>query len=384
MNIDEFTPENVLAAAQRQTGLSKFRHMRFLAGMERMIASMRDESCLNESGVAQQFRRFVGLTSNRLLADRLFTEKPEILDQPLGELTVIIGLPRTGTTKLQRVLSRHPDLNFITGWEVLMPVPFSGDKAGPDDPRRAMVANSLAEQDKTQPEMKAIHEIIADEAEEDSLLMLHSFTNAALFNVQIPGYTNWFQEQDVLWTYEELLDYLKLLQWQHDRIGRSWILKNVLHIAHLEALLKVAPSAKLVWIHRDPAQAISSWSSLVSTIREPLSDHVDRREVGAEQLDFWHWAAELGMSSRDALPGDQFIDIPYRDVVSDLRAVLEEILAFSSLERSDAVLDRLLAWETNNQQAKHGAHRYALEDFGLSTEQIHQKFDSYMHRYGLV
>lgn len=383
MNFDEFSTENVLAAAQQKTGLSTFRHTRFLPGMERLIESMRQDARLNEPGVTAQFERFVGLTANRLLADRLFIEKPEILEQPLGPLTVIIGLPRTGTTKLQRVLARHPDVNFMTGWEVLMPVPFSGDKAVPDDPRRGLVARSIEAQDEAHPEVKAIHEFVVDEAEEDSLLMLHSFSNAALFNVYTPGYTRWLQQQDAMWTYDELTDYLKLLQWQKDRVGRPWILKNVLHVAYLAELLKAAPSTKFVWAHRDPSQAVGSWSSLVSTIRRRLSDDVDPKIVGSEQLAFWQWAIDAGMTARSALPADAFIDIQYREVVSDLRGVLDSILAFAALDRSAAVLDHLVEWEVANAQGKHGHHNYSLDEFGLSETQIHDVFGAYMTRYNL-
>lgn len=384
MKIHKFTTENVLASAREKTGLSTFRTTRFLPGMTQMIESMRNDARLTEGGISAQFERFVGLTANRLLADRLFLERPEILAQPLGPFTVIIGLPRTGTTKLQRVLARHPDVNFTTGWEVLLPVPFAGDKAEPDDDRRNIVARSLEAQHEEQPRMKAIHEFVVDEAEEDALLMLHSFTNAALFNVRIPGYTAWLRQQDTKWTYVELLDYLKLLQWQHDRIGRSWVLKNVLHVAHLREFLSVAPETRFVWVHRDPAEALGSWSSLVSTIRTRLSDDVDQKQVGREQLEFWQWAIDAGMTARTALPPDRFIDINYCEVISDLRGVLEKILAFASLDRSDEVLRHLLDWEAGNAQGKHGAHRYTLEDFGLSSREVHDAFDTYMNRYALV
>jgi len=68
-----------------------------------------------------QNKRFVSLLNIRLRAEYFFNRYPEILDQELYPAWIIIGLQRTGTTKLQRLLAEDPDHRVIPSWEVINP-----------------------------------------------------------------------------------------------------------------------------------------------------------------------------------------------------------------------------------------------------------------------
>ena len=41
-------------------------------------------------------------------------------------------------------------------------------------------------------------------------------------------------------------------------------------------------------------------------------------------------------------------------------------------------------WMRENRQHKHGVHRYSLEQFGLSTEQVEAQFADYIARYDVA
>ena len=38
-------------------------------------------------------------------------------------------------------------------------------------------------------------------------------------------------------------------------------------------------------------------------------------------------------------------------------------------------------WEQDNEQGKHGQHRYSLEEFGLSGQIVDQAFSEYIRRF---
>ena len=40
-------------------------------------------------------------------------------------------------------------------------------------------------------------------------------------------------------------------------------------------------------------------------------------------------------------------------------------------------------WLAANRQHKHGAHRYTLEEYGLSEAQVHGDFSEYTKEFGL-
>ena len=67
----------------------------------------------------------------RLRAEQWWTEHPEILDEPIDAPIVVVGMMRSGTTLLQRVLASDPRLACAYGWEVGEPAPRAGwDPAG--------------------------------------------------------------------------------------------------------------------------------------------------------------------------------------------------------------------------------------------------------------
>jgi len=47
------------------------------------------------------------------------------------------------------------------------------------------------------------------------------------------------------------------------------------------------------------------------------------------------------------------------------------------------VKKRMEDFMKNNPRDKHGTHRYTLEMFGLTQEEVRQRFSNYMQRYEL-
>src|SRR6185503_18919343 len=113
------------------------------------------------------------------------------------------------------------------------------------------------------PEFFAIHPVEADAAEEDVLLLDHSFTSQAPeATLHVPTYAAWLETQDLEPAYRYLARALKLLSWQKPR--QFWVLKTPHHMEYLDELFRVFPGATVIQTHRDPQKTMGSFCSMVA------------------------------------------------------------------------------------------------------------------------
>ena len=109
MSADELlAPEKLLAEARRETGLSKFDGPAIEEPLERLTRALRTEARLNDVGVHTWHARLLNTLTTRLRARDWFVRHPEILEEQLPPPVVILGLARTGTTLLHRLLASDP------------------------------------------------------------------------------------------------------------------------------------------------------------------------------------------------------------------------------------------------------------------------------------
>ena len=82
-----------------------------------LLRSLNEESGIDAEGARAYEAKFLRLLANRLRMKRDFARHPEIADQPIKGPLVIMGVARSGTTKLQKVLAASGDFNFLTFWQ---------------------------------------------------------------------------------------------------------------------------------------------------------------------------------------------------------------------------------------------------------------------------
>ena len=99
--------DELIKAARKNTGLHDLGRDFWDEPLERLIDSINNEAQLHPVGRFISKQRLVNMLSVRLRAEDYFKKHPEILEQPLYPVIVIIGLQRTGTTKLHRLPLRH-------------------------------------------------------------------------------------------------------------------------------------------------------------------------------------------------------------------------------------------------------------------------------------
>lgn len=387
MNIEEIPlqAESLMNAACVETGMDDFGSLEFVEPLKNFLQSVVAEAGLGAPGLIGLRMDLLRLLTNRLRMHDDIVRHPEILEEEVSDPIVITGLPRTGTTKLQRMLAQDPSFQNLALWRALNPAPPPGSR--PDDPtaRVAMAKGMTDLMAQMFPGFLAAHPMQPEEAEEEVLLLQMSFeTPANAWFFRAPSHLSWLMQRPQLRPYEELRTALQYLQWQDGgRRGRPWLLKSPIHLGELQHLFAVFPGAVAVHCHRDPAAAIPSLSGFIEILRQSRGhEHIDPLELGQFFLEFGSEMWERNLQQRKNLPsGAKIIDVHFDQIRSDAAAVIREIYRTLGRTLDQQTLDGMRLWEQQNPQDRFGTHRYSMERFGLTAESIENRFQGYLERF---
>jgi hypothetical protein len=375
----------IVAEARAKVGLRDFGDESFREPLRRLLDSLRNEAMLNEIGLATQRARLVDSLATRLLAEDQIRRHPEILAEDLGAPVVIVGLARTGTTMLHRLLGSGPAFQVAHWWECRYPAPFPGSDWRRDDPRieaaHAEVKATLA----AVPVLASVHPWDAEGADEEIMLLEHSFLSwVPESGANLPGYRAWLALQDLRPGYRYLERMLKLLQWQKRESGRDggrWALKSPFHLAYVDVLCEVFPGARVIQTHRDPLETIPSAASMYRSLWELGSDRIDRRLVGAQVRERFAWALERCLRSRERLAAERFLDVTYADVQRDPLAEVERVYRWLGIPLTQEALHAMRQWLSENSRDKRAPHAYTLDEFGYTEAGLAEDFAEYRARH---
>jgi hypothetical protein len=386
MNHSPLNLDNLLAeASARAEGLSDFGPGNYREALQVMIDSLHTEANLSEQGLALMHEKLVGQLVNRLVIEDYCRRYPEIEQQALDDPLVIVGLPRTGTTLMQRTLAVDPQFHSATWWETRYPAPLPGESIEQPSQRTARACAEVAAMLEYMPQILSIHPLDAMQSDEEFMLMEHSFMCAMDSYANVPSYTAWLDRQDQSPVYTYLKKMLQFLQWQQQRrglpSGRRWLLKSPQHLHTLELLFKTFPRAQVILTHREPGKTIPSIASFVHTLWQMYSQAADPRQVGAQWNARMARAIRHSMAVRTAQPAERFLDVQFEDTLADPLSVIERIYRFADLPLGDEVRAAMSDWLARNSREKRAAHAYNLEQFGLSEGQLEQDYAAYRTRH---
>jgi hypothetical protein len=116
-----------------------------------------------------------------------------------------------------------------------------------------------------------------------------------------------------------------------------------------------------------------------------FSDAVDPKAIGPEVMrGFWPDALERALEQRAARADVVSADLHYAELVRDPAATLEQLYEALGLELRPAVRDAMSDYAAAHPQASRRVHRYSLEQFGLRPEEVRERFERYVERYGVA
>jgi hypothetical protein len=380
-----FTPESLIEEALKTAGgPSDFGDETFRAGLAKSCESLSSEARLSDTGRYLFRMKFVNQLVNRLRIEDYFKRHPEIAQEKLEPPVVIVGLPRTGTTKLHRLLACDPRFWWMAWWEACYPVPFPDEVPGKPDGRIAKARGDVELMVQAMPALTAIHPMNADLADEEFILMEHSFLCGLNAYADVPGYMAWLDRQDQTPPYRFLQRCMQFLQWQKRQrgiAGQRWVLKAPHHLMRMDTLLKVFPEARVIQTHRDPLQSIPSIASFIHVLWGIYSDRADPLATGREWNDVMRRALNHTMQLREQQAPGRFLDVNFQDTVKRPLEVARQVYAFLGLPMDPALEQRMQHWLEEDEKTRHGRHDYPPEKFGLSEEQLKRDFAEYRQKY---
>ncbi len=378
---------SLIAAARRRTGLhffgDEFASDATREPLRRLLASLEGEARLHPLGRLIWRESLVRALVNRLRIEAIYDLHPEIADLEVAAPVFIVGLQRTGTTLLHRLLACDPTFRPLISWEALNPAPFPNSPMprGGRDPRMRLAELAERSLRYLAPEFFAIHPIDAHGPEEDVLLLDLSFASpTADATLRVPSYSRWLAEVDQTAAYRYFRRVLRVLLWQQP--GR-YLGKTPHHLENLDALLRIFPDAKIIQTHRDPVRVVASFCSMMAHGRAVFSDEVDSAEIGEQLAQKAIRAVTRSMQVRERAPSDSFLDVSYADLVVDPQKEVRRIYDHVGLSLLPHTVTAMQRWLNGNPQNKHGVHRYRLEDFGLDRDELSRQLQGYRERYAL-
>jgi hypothetical protein len=382
--------DEMLFAARRATGLNDFGKDFWDEPLDRLIQSLNHEADLHPIGAFITRKRIVNLLSVRLRAENWFRLHPEILEQELYPPMVIVGLQRTGTTKLHRLLSADPDNRVLKSWEAINPVPLekavngknwkkNGSVNGKDLRMKAAKTSEVALR-KMAPGFFAIHPVEYTAPEEDILLLDVTFLSTTPEAItMVPSYASWLETVDQSYAYDYGSRLLKFLQWQQP--GKRWILKSPHHLEFMHLVEKYYGNPRFIWTHREISECIPSFISMVCHSRALFSDNVEASEVAQHWVRKTGYMLEKGLSFRQSGNNEnKFSDILYEDLVADSMSQLTRIYEQEGGIPA-SLADAFRKAEIENPKGKYGVHSYGLEEFGLAYSALEERNSAYLNLF---
>lgn len=373
--------QELLDAAVAKARYDQFGDDWFLEPLTVLVDALNSQAQLSEMGQQMTSRRLTALLVDRLRLREQQALHPEILDTKVDVAAEICGLPRTGSTLLHRLLAASPQLTSTLSWECSYPLPFPGE--GPDAEIRKGKAKKMMEMFlELSPDFGDIHTVVWDGPEEDVLLLDRSFTAMSWDSFYwVPDYGIWLRSFDQSNAYDELRQWLQVLQWQDPtREGKRWILKSPHHLTAADTVLDTFPGCKIVMTHRSPTSAVPSYASMVAAMTAQYSSEADPKLIGQYWNDRFVECLTGFAEVRSRRP-DRFVDVPFKQTVTEPLATAQRVMAGLGLTAGDEDLKAFEDYLEVNKQEKHGSHSYTAEDFGLSTEQLEKDFAFYTEAY---
>lgn len=293
----------------------------------------------------------------------------------------ITGIPRSGTTHLQRVMAEHEQVSGMKLWECVFAPSITERHIYRFLGRILKPIGRLLKEHKSPifEKMRSIHQLGLTEPEEDFMVL--TTINACFLLVVF------FPDQESLWRLVRfdqqmanqrrkiiLKFYRRMLQKHLYVHGESlrYICKNPSFMSWQRSVLEEFPSAKFIVCHRAPEKTLASQiSSLAPAWQLIHGEPISQPFVAKLIVMMEHYYTLLAIQSTAAATHQL---ITMRELVADLTKSVTQLCAFVELPVSasyQAKLDDM----TKEASEYRSAHQYALGDYGIDYADLSLRFE---------
>ncbi|RKP18843.1 hypothetical protein ROZALSC1DRAFT_29503, partial [Rozella allomycis CSF55] len=342
--------------------------------------------------IGRMVNRFLAMNQRKSFMD-FIVDNPQIADIDLKQQLIITGLPRTGSTLLQNLLScdlnaRSP-LYYEMSFASYSPVKPPTKKLDSSHPWFINFKKARDYQLRYSPEvvqnMLASHYNDAHTVEEEYVIMLRQFglfIFGSILSPEIAKRQLDCPNREEIYKFLQL--YIKMLQSGFEP-NSHWILKAPIHSLYLPTLKSFFPNSFLIFTHRHPKTVIGSLCKLLlSFVHHCLADRVvDRRDIGNFCLLYCKMVVSSIKDYKSKSNQMQYIDINYVELMKNPISIVERIYSKIGLVITEDIKLKMKDYLMHNPQGKHGRHKYCLDEYGLSDDTVEEEFRDYINEYGL-
>src|SRR5262245_48373534 len=180
--------EHLMDQATKAAGLTDYGDPWFTGPLRQLVEFINKEAAL-PSPDAPPVLGLIGNLADRLRLVDYLKRNPGVRDERLDVAGVIIGLPRGGSTLLQRLLGTSPQLTSTYWWEMMFPVRYPDEAPGQPAARMAAGQKAADAMMEAWPDLKSIHPLEPMGYDEEIILIDRSFMSLMYsFYFDIPSY----------------------------------------------------------------------------------------------------------------------------------------------------------------------------------------------------
>jgi hypothetical protein len=406
------TFDNALIYAEKKTGLTDFGEKETnskFAEIYRTTLDLPTQKKQNYTNLGYISARIeLNMTMvRRLRFVQYLKDVPSVTKINVPSPVFVMGLPRTGTTLLHRLLSLDPQVKAPLMWELMAPVPDNSvradnmEKMEQDRSKRARYVKKLMKTRRSMGDkaLEHIHEVDWNLPEEcflalaDEIPLLVQYFYGSYMH---PDISKELYRSNAVNAYAHYKKYLQLLSYQTGEAinPRRYMLKCPVHLFYVKEIAKVFPDAKIVWTHRHPISAVPSMCSLLKSLHQLYYENEGRddSELGKTLLkvseDLLKQAPQDIIDSK--LPCSNVL---YNELVKDpIQAVKNIYLQFgwNFTSEYEGILkthledDQEKRAEVKRKNAKNGTilHTYTPQEFGITEKELSSGgYADYIQKY---
>jgi Sulfotransferase family len=371
--------EELIRAAQENTGLKEFDSDSFREPLEILVSSMSARDDYSETGRETLRSEIVNHLSNRLRVADYLRQHPELQGAPLVEPVIIMGMPRTGTTIVSYLMDCDPRWRSLLNWEAVDSIPPPTTETLRSDPRCVAKKQLQKKIFAAVPQGMIPHWEWADGPTECIFVQSQDF-KSLMWEARMPSpeYSEYILTCDMSTAYEYEKKVLRILQ---SKAPGRWVLKMPSHALHFESALKAFPDSRFVWTHRNPFKALASLGTTIAAGHMGSLVEIDRQHIHDVYPQQIAEHANRPMRACARLPEDKILDVYWAEFLRDPIAGMRRIYQWLGEELTEDLEGAMRAWLEQDDERQAKRPHYTLEDFGWSREEVAPYFEEYLASY---
>jgi hypothetical protein len=378
--------EALCAEARRRTGLEDFGDPPIEPALSILVDSLELQADLHPLGRFLMRVHLLELLETRLRLVQAWSERTQaLLGSPIQRPIFITGMPRSGSTFLHELLAEDPENRVPRVWEVMFPLPAQNRGRSEMDSRVRKAEASLWWFRRLAPRADSVYPMRAWTPHECVAIHSHTFLSGEFVSIcYMPTYQAFLHAADFGLTYNWQKRFLQHLQFGCPT--RRWVLKSPDHIFALEGLLAVFPDALINQTHRDPLEVLRSSSLLTHVLQGLFGRVANLDQLGVREALMLAEGIQRIMRFRDAHPelATRFIDVRYRELVSDPLAIVRQIYQQFDIRLTDAAAERMQRMASNRSRYQRNNGSPTLAEVGLDGPTEIRRFQRYCARFGIT